>query len=146
MNENEMTGHVVNYMKAIEYQLNCIIENFFIPSQNTGFFSNVLLNSSVVSFGSKIKVIKTICNYKNTIFDPKKLHRLNSIRNIFAHEGTFVDTTVGDFQLIDELQSGGKYKTYKLKELFEEFRSLYDLEFPKIAKLNEGLSKNETNS
>jgi hypothetical protein len=140
MNEKEMTGHVICYMKGIEYTLNCIIENYFLPQKNTGFFSNILLNPSVTSTGAKIKVIEMICKKEGIKYNFNNLRKLIDIRNVFAHESSFVDAEEGEYLLIDEFKNNGKYTTYKLEDLFKKFKEIYKSENQAISKLNERIS------
>jgi len=59
---NQMVGEVVQKTKDIEYLMNLIIYTYLDAHtlKNHMFLQNVLLNSSIMSFGSKIKVIKII--------------------------------------------------------------------------------------
>ncbi len=140
MNKNEMTGHVVNCMKSIEYNLICIIHNFFLPS-NVVFFDNVLLNSDIISFDMKVKVVKKIFMYRNIKYDFGNLHRLMTILDLFVKGSSFTDLSEGDSQFIEELKSDDVYDTHKVERLYKKFIELYKEEDNNIAKLAEKLSK-----
>lgn len=77
----EIRGWVIDRLIQIEYVTNDIILEFFKPEQKQ-VFNDILLNSSVVDFGGKIKVLKNIGVSKITI---EKLRKIVSIRNGFAH-------------------------------------------------------------
>ena len=145
MNQNEMTGYVINYMKGIEYTLNCIIHNYLLPQKNIEFFSNILLNSSVISTGAKVKAIEMICKKEAVKYDFSKTRKLIDVRNVFAHESSFTYSSEGEYLIIDEFKNNGKYTTYKLNQLFEKFKEIHETENIKISKLNQEISKKATN-
>src|SRR3989338_9458744 len=93
MKESELIGEIIEKTKGIEYYFDCILHNFILPQKNVEFFRNVMLHTSITPMGSKLKIVKSICkNYSiNPDFDIAKIHRILAIRNIFAHESTYVE-------------------------------------------------------
>lgn len=77
----EIRGWVIDRLIQIEYITNNIILEFFKPEKKQ-VFNDILLNSSVLDFGGKTKVLKNIGLSKITI---EKLRKIVSIRNGFAH-------------------------------------------------------------
>ena len=139
MNYNEKIGDVVEKTKSVEYYLNCIIGNYISPTR-TGFFDNVILNGSIVDFGKKIKVIKTICEAEGIEFDFKNLHELMNIRNLFAHESTYVEFPNGEMLVkMDQLKNDGKYIESTFNDKYNEFVKLYTEEIKNIMKLNQDI-------
>ncbi len=129
-------GNVVEDMKSIEHFLDCIILNRIMPGSPSswGFTQNIILNSSIISIGTKLKIVKTICKEQNNPFNFNKLHRLINIRNLFAHENTWVED--GDELVkMDELKSDGKYIESEFEGLHKEFLETYNQEYQKLTKL-----------
>lgn len=147
MNFNEKVGEVIENMKALEYYLNNIIVHYTLSGHNVspeqlGFFENVLLNTSVISVGAKIRAIKTICFAKGENFDFSNLHKSNNLRNLFAHESSYAESTEkGIFFTMAELKSNGKYILNEFKQKYKEFFDLFNSEIKKIVELNERLLK-----
>jgi len=134
-------GEIIERFKLIEYLLNCMIINHITP-KDIAFFQNILLNSSIINTGAKVKIIKYICQSKNKDYDFTNLHKLINIRNLFAHED--VCFGVGDNSnvfTVAELKSNGVYIEEKFEKKYTEFKSIYLDEFKKINKLSEELSK-----
>lgn len=143
INENEQVGDVINKLKWIEYSLDRIIENHVGP-KDTCFFHGIILNSSVISFGVKLKIIKTICEMKNVKYDFNNLHKLSTLRNIFAHESSYWDLTeqkIENMYKIDELRSDGKRVSHILQQKYDEFLEIYETESENIKELNKKLGK-----
>lgn len=143
MNIQEKIGEVIDKTKSIEYQLNCMIHNIILPTKNVAFFQNVILNSSVIPLGAKLRIIKSLCiNLKlKQDFDIDKVHRIINIRNLFAHESSYVDTENGDIHYMDELKSDGKYISQTVEKYHKEFNELFEVQYNRIVKFNETLSQ-----
>lgn len=143
MNYEEKIGDVIEKTKHIEYILNCIIGNFVSPKE-VGFFDNIILNSSIIPIGVKVKIIKTICKIHNEDYNLDNLHKLINLRNLFAHESSYVDSyDQGMLVKINELKNDGSYNEKEFEETYKRFLKIY-LEVKKgIIKLNEKLTKIE---
>ena len=83
-----------------------------------------------------------ICkNYSiNPDFDIAKIHRILAIRNIFAHESTYVEHPE-NISKIDELSGNGGYTQKTPEELYSEFNNLYEEQRSMIIKFSESISK-----
>ncbi len=129
-------GNVVEDMKSIEYFLDCIILNRIMPSSSGswGFTQNIILNSSIIPIGTKLKIVKTICKEQNNLFNFDKLHRLINIRNLFAHESSYVEEW-NMLVKMDELKSDGEYIESEFEGLYQEFLETYNQEYQKLTKL-----------
>ncbi|CAM3611438.1 hypothetical protein [Zobellia roscoffensis] len=80
-NKAEVQGWVIERFIRIEERINNIILDFFKPD-NKELFTSVVLNSSVLTIGAKIKILANIGVDNSTI---NKIRKLASIRNGFAH-------------------------------------------------------------
>ena len=132
-------GNVVEKIKSIEYLLDCIIINRIEP-KDLGFVQNIILNSSIISIGGKLKIIKTICKEKGKNDNFQDLHRLINIRNLFAHETSYVE----DKDMIvkmNELKSDGKYIESEFEKAHQQFLELFNKEYGRITLLLSDLKK-----
>lgn len=87
-NQVEAQGWIINSAIKIEEYLNYIIFQYFDPKRPKLFKSHVL-NSSIMSFGSKLKVLNAILGYSkeaNSIIS--KIQKIAAIRNAFAHNNS----------------------------------------------------------
>ena len=123
-NYNKKIGNVIESMKGIEYFIDCIIINHINP-KNTDFFRHVILNSSIISIGAKIKLINTICMKKGRNYDSDQLHQLISIRNLFAHEHSYVEDK-DDLVKMDQLKNDGKYVNHTFEDLYKKYFDLFN--------------------
>jgi hypothetical protein len=80
---------VVDGTAHIENLLDQIIINFTCPRKNARlFFWQIMLDSSILSLGAKIKVVMAISQECDCRIDQNSLHSLMSYRNAFAHQRT----------------------------------------------------------
>lgn len=80
-------GKSIFIFNEIEFFIDCIICHFIKPS-NREFFINYFLNTSVTSFGTKVKMLTIINGYKEKIFEKNDIEMLRTFvnyRNTFAH-------------------------------------------------------------
>ena len=80
-NQAEAQGWIIDQFVQIEDRIDAMIIGHFQP-QKEKVFKTVVLNSSVLSIGGKIKILTNI-GVQYSIID--KLRRLTSIRNGFSH-------------------------------------------------------------
>ena len=139
MNENDLTGEIINKTKHIEYLLNCIVSNY-IATKREGFFSNIILNSTVISLGQKIQIIEVILKLNDIPFNFNDARRLISLRNLFAHESAYADDPKGITELFIDSLKNGQYKTKRFEDLHSEFITLYPIVDDTITSLNQKLS------
>lgn len=88
-NQTEAQGWVIQRAIHIEENINHIIYHYFKP-ENSGQFLSIVLNSSIMHYGGKLKVLKSI-GIDKSIYS--KLQQLGSIRNAFAHTPLNMQTT-----------------------------------------------------
>ncbi len=80
-NKAEVQGWVIERFIRVEESINKIILDYFKPD-NKEIFISVVLNSSILTIGSKIKILVNI-GVENSTID--KIRKLSAIRNGFAH-------------------------------------------------------------
>jgi hypothetical protein len=129
--------HVVDRTALIENILNQIIEAFCEPRQEPFmFFWNVILDSSIMPMGSKVKVVAAIAQEMNVKLDQKSIHSVMALRNAFAHHpldshpvlvvGKTLAEDESHFQL-QILSNSGKLSRKRRKDALDEFNSSYNL-------------------
>ena len=128
------TGKVVEMTKDIEGRLDDIILEYITP-KNMGFTRDIVLNSSLISLGNKVKILKNICDQLNEEQDFKDLHKLVNIRNIFAHGKPFVEGEDEIFRLF-KIEGDGKTSTNELDTLHAEFINLFNQQMQMLIKLH----------
>ncbi len=129
----QRTGNVVELMKDIEMALDNIILDYINPNE-IGFTRDVILNSSILSIGNKIKIIKTIFHELEVKQDFQDLHKLMNIRNVFAHGKPYFEDEGMIFKL-SEIKSDGKIQENELDKLYKEFIDLFNEQNQKLCKL-----------
>ena len=89
MSEQSDLVHVVDRAALIENILNQVIEDFCEPRKEPFmFFWNVILDSSIMPMGSKVKVAAAIAQELDFKLEQEALHRVMALRNAFAHHKT----------------------------------------------------------
>ncbi|MCH8519159.1 MAG: hypothetical protein LAT82_00195 [Nanoarchaeota archaeon] len=82
-------GKVIFNFNIIEEKVNSILTNYFeISREKEEFFRTQFLNTSIINFNSKIKLLKQIfeeIEYEFTKETIKLLEDINRYRNVFAH-------------------------------------------------------------
>lgn len=130
----QSVGWVLDRAIQIEKGINNIIFNFIEPGNKEVFISHIL-NSSVMSYGGKLKVLHRIIGYDK---ESKKLYndlqRIGSIRNSFAHTDfsyvmsmSFNSETgnrIWSNQVIDVMKSNGEIDSKNPSEFLEEYLNL----------------------
>ena len=133
------TGEVVEQTKNIEMMLDDIILDYIAP-KNMTFTRDIILNSSLISIGNKIKILRTICNQLNEKQDFVDLYKLVNIRNVFAHGKPFIEDEDGIFKLF-EIKSDGKIDEIELDKLHDKFVDLFNHQMQILIKLHSKLRK-----
>lgn len=136
-NLEEIRGWIINRMYQIESKIDFIISDYFKPEKK-GDFEKIVLSSSIISIGGKMKILRNIKSFdKKTI---EKIGKFSSIRNAFAHlpvtESIHISITndkKGEFKSseiskiisqIEVMNSSGELKMRNVKELINEFFEL----------------------
>ena len=79
-------ANVVDRTALIENIINQVIEAFCEPrAEPFGFFWDVILDSSIMPLGSKVKVVSAIAHEVKFKLDREEIHNVLALRNAFAH-------------------------------------------------------------
>lgn len=132
-NIEEARGWIINELNNRENEINRLLITYFKPDDEYEF-KKYFLNTAVISFGAKIKVLRGV----NLIKDKSilsKIQLLGSIRNGFAHaplittyqikltkerENNKIDT----LQTMDVMNSNGEIKTKNARDYLNDFYEL----------------------
>ncbi|WP_372754606.1 hypothetical protein [Mariniflexile sp.] len=133
-NLEEIRGWMIQRMNDIETKIDFIICDYFEPTKNREF-KKIMLNSSIITIGGKMKILRNIKTFDNKII--VKIGDLSRIRNAFAHlpivEHIFVSVSHdenGEFKSskiskitsnIEVMNSEGVLKTKNANILISEF-------------------------
>ncbi len=136
-NIEEIRGWMIDQLYNIEAEINSIIMEHFNPEKKNEF-KKIILNSSIVTFGGKLKILRNIHSFDSKMID--KIQKFCSIRNAFAHLPVteFIQITAKlnkDGKLesseitkitsqIEIMNSNGELKMKNAKELITEFFEL----------------------
>ena len=135
MSEHSDLVHVVDRAALIENILNQVIEDFCEPRKDPFmFFWNVVLDSSIMPMGSKVKVASAIAQELEFELAQDALHKVMALRNAFAHHKTGshpvikVGKTEEDSQVHYELQvlsNSGKLSRKRREDALSEFNEAF---------------------
>ncbi len=134
--ENDVS-QVINRTALIENILDQVIIKYVSPRQEAYEFCwNVLLDSSIMQLGSKLKVVMAISEQLNIKLKKDTLHKVLSYRNAFAHHALNSHATlvVGKTPSEDRLDymlhilsSSGKTERKSREDALEEFNQYYEV-------------------
>ncbi|MDH3831669.1 MAG: hypothetical protein OEV12_12080 [Gammaproteobacteria bacterium] len=126
---------VVDSTAHIENLLDQIITNFTCPRNDAYlFFWQIMLDSSILSLGAKIKVVMAISQECDCKIDQNSLHSVISYRNAFAHQRTDSNPTEVNGASLDErehhymlhiIKNSGKTEMKKRSEALDEFNKAF---------------------
>ena len=140
LNLEEVRGYIIERMCQIEREIDNIILDYFNPDKKDEF-KKVILNSSIITFGAKLKVLINIKSFDKNVIS--KIQEISSIRNAFAHlpikiyqKISFRKKVVDDndkyavhkieiSKYIEVMNSAGELKTKKPADLVYKFYDLY---------------------
>ena len=135
-NEHEARGWTIDRLQQIEYRINEKIIEFFKPKKIEPF-KKIVLNSSVLDIGSKLKILSNIGSVDSKTIE--KIRKLSSIRNGFAHavisqnvtlfiktheDGKQETVDVKEHSIIEVMNSQGKLISKNAMEYLTEFLEL----------------------
>jgi hypothetical protein len=130
-NLEETRGWIIDSMNFIEGKVDNVIVKYFNPEDSKTFIK-ILLNSSIISTGAKLKVLRNIKDFDKNIIS--KIQEMSSIRNSFAHipivphfkmekiEGKTSLTRLPD--RLEVMNSSGEIKTKNAKGELNKFNNL----------------------
>lgn len=126
---------VIDRAVLIENVVNQIIIGYCKPRKEAwSFMWSIVLDTSVMSLGAKVKIVMAISHEIGFKLDKNSLHRVISLRNSFAHNasnahpvfvvGRTPDEDTSHLQFL-VLESSGKVTRIKRHEAFVEFSAVY---------------------
>jgi hypothetical protein len=132
---NQELAFVIDRTNYIEFTLKSILTKYIAAGDDRRTFVNdILLHSSIIGFGQKIKLLHYIIDREKwPKIDVNHFHTVLNIRNAFAHSDTVnqhihinlrndgTSEVVDIFQLLDTISSSGKYRKVKRKDALDEF-------------------------
>lgn len=135
--EWKMIGFIIAQFNELELLMTKILTKYISPSENKKeFVESQMLNNSIISFGSKVKLILHIS--KNNNFgkvDREMLHRILSIRNAIAHNDIVekfktripedFDEDIYHYFVVDRIKGDGSLETINKDKLYGEFFTLH---------------------
>lgn len=131
------TGLVIEQCNRIEQYLKAIIEAYVLPRDDRQeFFRSHVLNSSIIPFGGKVKLVIAINKDLDLVkLNNDSLHKIMQLRNAFAHNdiisGVKVDlskevTDPGAITIgLESISGNGALKYVTRDEAFKEFQNVY---------------------
>ena len=149
MSEQSDLVHVVNRAALIENILNQVIEDFCEPrKQPFMFFWNVILDSSIMPMGSKVKVAAVIAQELDFKLEQDALHKVMALRNAFAHHKTgshpviSAGRTEEDSKVHYQLQvlsNAGKLSRKRREDALSEFNAAFVAAMESLVALKDGI-------
>ena len=128
-------AQVIDRTFLIENLMDQIIEKYISPRKESfSFFRNIFLDSSIISLGTKVKLVLLISNEMNLRIDDSSIRTVVRLRNAFAHHGLhahpvfIVGKTPDEDKSLYELQtitSSLKIKRVSREKGLEEFNEAY---------------------
>jgi hypothetical protein len=140
--------------------MNQIIEGYCEPRRDRfTFFWTVVLDSSVMTLGGKVRVVSAIADQLDTKIESGKLSSVLSLRNAFAHHSTTAHPLVRVGETPEEstahyqlyvMNAAGKIKQMTREDALQEFRSVFKKAKASLLELldlvKEQRARNEPNS
>ena len=135
LNVSEIRSHVIVTINQFEYYCSHILLSYFSPKEDKKFdFIKVLMNGSIIGFGAKVKVLRSLSIIDEDEFS--QLMQLANIRNGFAHSLHF-ETLTEDYgrekgetlklqHSLEILNNKGEIELKNMKEWFEIFMDKSD--------------------
>ena|GEM_PF-3389633 len=127
--------HVADRAALIKNILNQVIEDFCEPRrERCMFFWDVILDSSIMPMGSKVKVVSAIAQELEFKLEKDALHQVMALRNAFAHHKTESHPVISvgkaeeDSKIHYELHilsSSGKFSRKRREDALSEFNNAF---------------------
>ena len=126
---------VIERTALIENIIDQIIINYTNPREEVyGFFMEILLDSSIMPLGSKVKVVMAISQQFETKLDKNSLHEVLSYRNAFAHHSLNSHPTIiasdtpeksDGYYSLQVIKSSGKTERTPREVAYQNFNKYY---------------------
>lgn len=97
-NIEEARGWTINRLQQIEIRLNNLIVDHFKPLHKE-VFEKVVLNSSIIDIGGKLKILQNIKAIDKPIVE--KIRKIATIRNGFAHAPTHESVLISIYEPVE---------------------------------------------
>jgi hypothetical protein len=145
-------SQVIDRTDLIENLLNQIIEKFLSPRKEVfPFFWNVFLDGSMISLGTKVRLVILIAKEIEFKINQESIRRVINLRNAFAHHGlqshpTYIvgktpDEDKQSYQL-QVITSSLKIKKISRVEALDEFNKYYDSAKKTLVEMIKALNNN----
>ena len=139
---------VIDRTALIENMLDSVIINYTAPREDF-FFRMILLDSSIMSLGAKVKVAMAISQELNIKLKKDSLHQVLSYRNAFAHHNLNSHPTyaVGNppdepYYALQVIKTSGKIERTSREESLIEFNKHFDIAKETLRELRDAVDKN----
>jgi hypothetical protein len=126
---------VIDRAALIENIINQVIVDYCKPRKDAWeFMWSVVLDTSVMSLGAKVKVVMAVSHEMDFILEKNALHRVIALRNAFAHHASNAHPVLAVGRMPEEdtsylqfwvLEGSGKISRVKRHEAFAEFNAVY---------------------
>ena len=126
---------VIDRVALIENVINQVIVGYCKPRKAAWeFMWSVVLDTSVMALGAKLKVVLAISHEMSHKLDKDSLHRVIALRNAFAHHASNAHPIYAEGRTPEQdstylqlcvLEGSGKIARVKRHEAFAEFNMAY---------------------
>jgi hypothetical protein len=145
---------VIDRSASIENIINQIIVGYCKPRKDAWeFMWSVMLDTSVMALGAKIKVVMAISHEMSFSLEKNAVHRVIALRNAFAHHASNAHPVLAVGKTPEEdtsylqfwvLESSGKISRVKRHEAFDEFNAAYCKARDSLVQLKDIVNKRYT--
>ncbi len=128
---------VINRTALIENILDQVIANYISPRQEAQtFFWSVLLDSSIMAIGAKVKVAMTISKELDIRLKNDSLHKVMSYRNAFAHHSLNSHPTIvvgktpeesSGYYSLQVITNSGRIEKIQREDALKKFNEHYEI-------------------
>ena len=149
---------VIQKLNGIESLMKSLITSYIQPEKSKKeFMEDYFLHSTIINFGSKLKIIKQI-NANQKWFSSKdfeNFHKLINIRNAFAHSTTYdMEASVSfplifpiEFQFCVEQSNASKiFELKPMEEQYETFNEIFEYLKSKLESIIKSQNNHGSNS
>jgi hypothetical protein len=126
---------VIDHAALVENILNQIIVDYCAPRQGAfEFMWSVVLDTSVMSFGGKVKVVMAVAHEMHFKLNRDAVHKVMALRNAFAHHASHAHPVLVVGRKPEEstsnrqlwvLEGSGRISRIKRDEAVSEFNVAY---------------------
>jgi hypothetical protein len=133
LQETWRIGRVVELCNQVELYMTAIIEAYVAaPANRESFLRTYVLNSAIITFGSKIKLVLAINERTSVVdLDDEAIRKVGNLRNAFAHNDLISGIRVEDptvqvpdppvTVVVESIKSNGQMLTITRDQAFADF-------------------------